>query len=135
MGERMKLGIDTIIGIPEAARLAEEPERTIRDRLTKLDARLRREGRPGILVRFGSRSWSVRLEALQAELRTRGAEPEEPSSFGLDSLEAKFSALLESHRRLRNIHEAEKRRQAKRWEAHDKADSRPGAGSEPKPDM
>jgi|GEM_PF-5345309 hypothetical protein len=114
----MKLEIDTMIGIPEAARMIGEPERTLRDRLTKLDARLRSEGKRGVLLRYGSRSWSVRLEALRDELRSPASE-EPGSGLGIrvEEIDARLCALRDSHRKLRDSHEAEKRRQARRWDA------------------
>ena len=114
----MKLEIDTMIGIPEAARMIGEPERTLRDRLTKLDARLRSEGKRGVLLRYGSRSWSVRLEALRDELQTpRECDASNGIGTRVDDLDAKLCALRDSHRKLRDSHEAEKRRQARRWDA------------------
>ena len=66
----MTLELDTLIGIPEAARLTGTEESTTRRRLKKLDQRLRAEGKPPVLIRFGERVWKVSAEALRRALRT-----------------------------------------------------------------
>jgi hypothetical protein len=114
------LGIDTLLSIPEAAELAKVPERTMRRRLLQLDAKLRAEGRRGILERPGEH-WKVRLEALHAELRT--AELAEQLGGRVESLESRVEDISLKQIALRDSVQAERRRQSRRWEAQEKVNA------------
>ena len=110
----MTLDIDTTIGIPEAAERAKVPERTMRDRLTRLNRKLTSEGRANILERDG-RLWKVRLEALKAEMRTKDAA--DKVDIRIEELEGRVEELSDRQTSLRDTVQAERRRQKRRWDA------------------
>lgn len=105
--------LDTLIGIPEAAKLAKEPVHKMRRRLKRLDARCRLDGNPPVLYLDG-RHLKVRVEALQLEMRT----PE--SASRIESLESAVGDVEVKVDKLRNSHLAEKRRQGRRWEIQER---------------
>jgi ABC-type phosphate transport system auxiliary subunit len=113
-----------MLSIPEAAALANVPERTMRDRLKRLDGKLRADGRARILERAG-KVWMVRLEALRAELRT--VELADQLDGRMESLESTVDELGLRQVALRDtLHaemHAEMRRQEKRWEAQAKVNA------------
>lgn len=112
-----ELGSDTLLSIPAAAELARVPERTLRDRLMRLDTRLRAEGRAHILERDG-RHWKVRLEALRSEMRT--AESVDRFDVRVEELEGRVEELGDRQTSLRDSMRAERRRQKRRWDAQTK---------------
>jgi hypothetical protein len=109
--------LDTLIGIPEAARLAKEPIHKMRRRLKRLAARCRRDGAPPVLYMDG-RHLMVRVEALQLEMRT----PEAASR--IEALESAVGHVEGKVDALKNSHLAEKRRQKKRWDIQERMNRR-----------
>lgn len=109
-----------LLSIPAAARKAGVPERTMRDRLKKLDATLRSSGCPGFLVRFGGKGspWKVNVDALDRAIG-KGREQSESGALAskLELLETRLTAL-------RNSHQAERRRTAEKWALQERINRR-----------
>lgn len=104
-----------LMSIPEAARRARVPERTMRDRMVKLDRSIRETGGTAILVRFGGKGapWKIRVDVLQAAVGATGDEPGD----ALDGILSRLDDLDTKMMAVRNGLRAERRRNEKRWDA------------------
>jgi len=117
--------LDTLISIPEAARRSGTEESTMRRRLKKLDKQLREQGRPPVLIRFGSRVWKVRAEALRIALRTNDTLRAELDAIDerLSCVESTAEHTVSHVNALRDSVVSSTKEQASRWEAQNRVNN------------
>ena len=106
------------MGIPEAAARAKVPERTMRDRMIRINQSIVDSGGDPVLIREGRRGpWKILVMALKRATGGEVSEPLEDVIARLETLDTRLTAL-------RNTVAAEKRRQAMRWEIQDRINRR-----------
>ena len=109
--------LDTLLGIPEAARIAHVPISTMRRRLKRLDRSRIAAGQSPVLVRGFGRSIKVRAEALQAALHTDDQIMDMIAKVD-DRVSALESTSADTERRVVSLRQSVvdgKKQQAARW--------------------
>lgn len=108
---------DTLVRLPEMARLLGRPRRTFYRHVHKLNDALLAQGRPPVLRRVG-KLWMVSREALELAWKTND---DEDDTDRLSLVEHQVGALEVNVAALRNAHRAEKRKNEKWRQAQRKA--------------